>query len=390
MNLFKKLANLGVALGVFAMASAAYAVTPANSLLTNTAKLTYAGNATGITSAVSVTISLVPAIVSGTTTPPDISLAGNQSYLGSYVIVSNANGPDDYTITTALNSVGTVTATSAPLLTVINVNLGATAAIAPVTVGPGNNFITVPSDGLTDGNVNGISAVVGNNMVVINGTTYTVSSIVDNATGTSTITLSVDLVADVAIGDGVYESINVDSTIADIGAAGGGVNDVVVQVNVESDTNTALDFTDTTTITVVSVAFTKYVRNTTTPAVGVTPITYNGVDYYRSGIFAAPNELLEYLLVVTTTAAGLTSAVAGDTLPEFTSYELTTTQLNLIAVTDGTGTVPDPTFTLDATDTTNGGLLLDDNGARTAGTQGTGIVGATQTVNILYQVRVDP
>lgn len=387
MNIFKKITTLSLALGMFVMASSAYAVTPANSLLTNTAKLTYAGNATGITSEVSVTISLVPAIVSGTTTPPDLSLAENQSYLGTYVIVSNANGPDDYTITTSLASVGTVTGTTVPAVTTTTVTLGATAAIAPVTGGPGEDTITVPADGTSDGSVNGIEA---NDTVVINGATYEVDSIVDNATGTSTITLTTDLpltTGDVAIGDGIYESITFDSTIADIGV---GADDVVVEVNVESDTNTALDFTDPTTITVVSVSFTKYVRNTDTVAVGVTPITYNGVDYYRSGIFAAPNEVLEYLLVVTTTAAGLTSAVAGDVLPEFTSYELTTTQLNLIAVTDGAGTAGDPTFTLDATDTTDAGLLLDDNGARVAGTQGTGTVGAAQTVNVLYQVRVDP
>ena len=390
MNTFKKLASLGLALGMFVMASSAYAVTPANSLLTNTAKLTYAGNATGITAQVSVTVDLVPAIVSGTTTPPDISLAENQAYLGTYVIVSNANGPDDYTITTTDNSVGTVTGTSTPAVTVTSVTLGATAAIAPVTGGPGQDTITVPADGTSDSSVNGIEA---GDTVVINGATYTVDSVVDNATGTSTITLTTDLplgTGDVAIGDGIFESITFDSTIADIGAAGGGVNDVVVEVNVESDTNTALDFTDEATITVVSVSFTKYVRNTSTPAVGVGPITYNANDYYTSGISAAPNEVLEYLLVVTTTAASISSAVAGDTLPEFTSYEGGTTLLNLIAVTDGAGTVGDPTFTLDASDTTDGGLLLDDNLARVAGTQGTGDIGATQTVNVLYQVRVDP
>ena len=389
MNTFKKLASLGLALGLFVMASSAHAVTPANSLLTNTAKLTYAGNATGITAQVSVTVDLVPAIVSGTTVPPDISLAENQAYLGTYVIVSNANGPDDYTITTTDNSVGTVSGTSTPAVTVTSVTLGATAAVA-AAIG-GTNTITVPADGTAGTSVNGIEAT---DTVVINGSTYIVDSVVDNATGTSTITLTTNLPAspggDVAIGDGIFESITFDSTIADIGSAGGGVNDVVLEVNVESDTNTALDFTDEATITVVSVSFTKYVRNDTTPAVGVGPITYNTVDYYTSGISAAPNEVLEYLLVVETTAAGITSAVAGDTLPEFTTYETGTTQLNLIGVTDGAGTIGDPTFTLDATDTTDGGLLLDDNLARGVGTQGTGIIGATQTVNVLYQVRVDP
>jgi len=385
MNTFRKLASLGLALGMFVMASSAYAVTPANSILTNTAKLTYAGNATGITSQVSVTIQLVPALVNGTTVPPDISLAENQAYTGTYVIVSNANGPDTYSITTTDVSVGTVTGTTAPAVTVTSVILGATAAIA--TAGIGTDTITVPADGVAGTSVNGIEA---GDTVVINGTTYIVDTVTDNATGTSTIKLTTNLLAGVAIGDGIFESTTFDSTVADIGAAGGGVNDVIVQVNVESDTNTALDFTDTATISVVSVAFTKYVRNVTTPAVGVTPITYNGVDFYRSGISAAPNEVLEYLLVLSTGAAGLTSAVAGDTLPEFTTYELATTQLNLIAVTDGAGTAGNPTFTLDATDTTDGGLLLDDNGARVAGTQGTGTVGTTQTVNVLYQVRVDP
>ena len=135
MNTFRKLASLGLALGMFVMASSAYAVTPANSILTNTAKLTYAGNATGITSQVSVTIQLVPALVNGTTVPPDISLAENQAYTGTYVIVSNANGPDTYSITTTDVSVGTVTGTTAPAVTDTSVILGATAAIATAGIG---------------------------------------------------------------------------------------------------------------------------------------------------------------------------------------------------------------------------------------------------------------
>jgi len=392
MNIFKKLTSFALALGLFVMAGSAYAVTPANSLLTNTAKLTYAGNTTGITSQVSVTIQLKPAIVSGTTLAPDISLAENQNYTGTYVIVSNANGPDTYTITTADVSIGTVTLTDTPAVTVTSVTLGATAAIAVAT--GGTDTITVPADGIAGTSVNGIEAT---DTVVINGATYIVDSVVDNATGTSSIKLTTNLPAtpggDVGIGDAIYESITFDSTITGangIGVTGAGPNnDVVVRVNVESDTNPALDFTDDATISVVSVVFTKYVRNTSTPAVGVTPITYNGVDYYRSGISALPNEVLEYLLVITT-AAPLTSAVAGDTLPEFTAYEGGTTLLNLEAVNDGAGSAADPTFTLDATDTTDGGLLLDDVVGRPAGNQGTGNVGATMTVNVLYQVRVNP
>ncbi len=388
MNIVKKITRLCWGIGLCVTAVTAQAVTPANTLLTHTAKLTYAGNATGITTQVTVAISLVPAEVSASTTPPDLSLAEGQAYSGTYVVMSNANGPDAYTITTSDESVGAVTGTSAPSVTVTNVILGATAAIEAVTGAlAGKNTITVPADGAVDSAVNGISA---EDTVVINGTTYEVTSVVDNAAGTSTITLATDLIATMAIGDGIYESITFNSTISNIGSTATGVNDVIVRVGVASDTNAALVFSDDATVSVVSVSFVKYVRNVDSPAVGVTPITYNGDDYYRSGINAAPNQLLEYLLVLETGAAGLTSAVASDTLSEFTTYQLGTTQLNLEAVADGNGTSADPTFPLNTADTTDGGLLLDDVTGRPANTQGTGVVGANVKVHVLYRVKVDP
>ena len=80
------------------MATSVYAAgTPAQTLLQATATLKYDGNdVTGITASVNVKVQLIPAIVSIVEAQPanTLSLAQGSPYEATYIIQSNANGPD--------------------------------------------------------------------------------------------------------------------------------------------------------------------------------------------------------------------------------------------------------------------------------------------------------
>lgn len=416
MKMFRKILAIGMVIGlasysttIFAAANTNLNKTPANTLLTNSAKLTYFGNTEGITRSVSVKVELVaaPVAIAETFSEPNDSVnkADNQAYSATYVVQSTANGPDTYTITTSYFSQGSVSGAVAPTVTdddettvtSSTIQLGATASsdsFATTTTA-----ITVPSDGNANTNLNGIED---GEFVIIDGNKYTVSTVVDNANGTSTINLTTGLQTAISAGEGIFEYITFSSDVSDVGTATGGTDVLVVRVNVESVADTDQDYTDDVSITLVAVTFTKYVRNATTnTCVGTcTVTTYDSGsgsnNYYIADVTAKPGETLEYYLKIQTSDAGLTTAVIGDTLADFTSYVASTTILNEQAVSDGAdaGTAQaDPIFTLDATDTTDGGLKIDDvTTARPggAGSQGTGVVGTNKTVNVVYKVLVAP
>ncbi|MDZ7686199.1 MAG: hypothetical protein U5O39_15315 [Gammaproteobacteria bacterium] len=63
-------------------------------------------------------------------------------------------------------------------------------------------------------------------------------------------------------------------------------------------------------------------------------------------------------------------------MPDFSTYSPGTTRLNAIAVDDEASA---PVFPLDS-GADDGGLLIDDNGSRTSGSEGDGDVATSQTV----------
>ena len=79
MRIKKNLLSLGLIVAAISFAGSALAVTPANTQLTNQAKLTYTGNPTGITSSVTVTVKLVPSAVSSTAISPDMRSSSSTS-----------------------------------------------------------------------------------------------------------------------------------------------------------------------------------------------------------------------------------------------------------------------------------------------------------------------
>lgn len=388
MSIARKWTGYGLMVLASLMASSAFAATPANTRLTATAKLTYTGNTAGVTSSVTVSIQLAPSapIIAATYSAPNNSVnkAQHQSYTGSYTIQTTANGPDTYDVAAAYTSTGTVTSPATPTTSVSTITLGATAAEVAST----GATITVPSDGAADSSVNGIQT---GDSVIVNGGKYTVASIVDNASGTSTITLNSSVT--VAVGDGIYEYTTFTTDISDVGSSGGATDTLALLTTVTSQTDTSKKFSYTVDINILQITVTKYVRDVTTPCTtgctGAIVDPYNSaVTYYSAGVHAQPADTLEYFIVVAV-AAGTSisdgSAVLSDQLPAFTKYVAQSTKLNNIAVYDGTSA---PIFPLDSS-ASNGGLLVDDQATRTVGTEGSGNIGSGGKAYVSYQVTVD-
>ncbi|MEM7363962.1 MAG: hypothetical protein AAF525_08040 [Pseudomonadota bacterium] len=392
MKLMKKITALSAGLMLMSLAGQALAVTPANTLLQNQATLTYAGNPTGITADVTVTISLVKANVAIApvfTPPADQTRAENQSFTATYTVFSQSNGPDTYTISntnTTLNNVdGPVTFGYTPT----TIDLGASALSAAT---PGATaVITVPSDGgAADNIVNDLEA--GDTIVIANAE-YTILTVVDaGGTGDATITLNANVPA-LPIGTGVYESMSFDVTSATVTTITNPL--AVADITVETSISNGVDapVTDDIVITVVQISIDKYVRcvSDCDDAGGTGAFAYDivtntevlGVNYFSGGVTSEPGGVLEYLIVMTNpTGVNLTTALVSDVLPDFTTYTVNSTFLNGVAVTDDAT----ETFPLH-TGADDGGLRVGD-GPAAGDTEGDGVITAGASVYVVYQIDV--
>ncbi len=307
-----------LALAFAASAGSAWANTAANTHIINNATLSY-NDGTGTrtaTASVTVTVALVPAIPTVAPGPPQsTSYNGPATPLtNSFTVTATANGPDTYSVTSAITgSTNTTSPTATPQAP--TVYLGATVTLAGSTT----TVITVPSDGVSNNIVNGIQA---GSTVVIGIDTRTVQSVTDNATLTSIITLTAPLASAPAAGVVVAEqkTVLVNVTAGTITTTGTNVT-VTKNVTITSTTNPGITVTSgtvTDTYTSGAASLAKYVRvvKPSPPAGTGSPYVYNSTNYYQAGITAAPGETLEYILVATNSGSGpVTAAVATDALP---------------------------------------------------------------------------
>jgi hypothetical protein len=312
-------------LALAALPGSAQAITAANAQIINAAQLSYYdGIGTQVkTASVTVTVTLVPSA-------PTIAVGGpyNTNYStgafldDTFTITSTANGPDTYNLSAATGtqvnngSTGTAGVTSGS-----SVVIGATVTVGTSTV----SAITVPSDGVNDGVVNGIAV---GDTVVIGGIVRIVASVTDNASGTSTINLTVPLASAPSAGILVAGQKTVTVRVMAGTIVTPGVS-VVVPADLTALSNT--DNSKTTTSGYATNTFfsglatlSKYVRNVTTDnhTGGSTAYTFAGnsnVYYYNltgTAVNAKPGEVLEYLLVAINSGTGqVTSAVITDSVP---------------------------------------------------------------------------
>lgn len=360
--------------GLVSVSAGAFAVTPANTTITNTAQLNYSGLTSPITASVNVTISLTPSAAT-VSTPIDQSVAENQSAAYVYVVTANANGSDIYNLTNSLSPTN-LASTSANAVftqgatTITSLTLGATAA--GVVANIGSSTIQVPSDGVAGGGVNNI---VAGDVVVIGGNVYTVLSVSDDGVNAS-ITLTSNLTTVVAVGDLIAERQTFTATIADVGTVNpsGAAANVIMDVTVTSQADAGQVSTDQTLTTIVEVTFIKYVRNVTNANGSGAPTVINAQSYFATAgsVTAKTGDVLEYALLVKAPTTPLTGVSLLDTIPAYTTYVAASTKLNTVVVPDVAG---------------NSALISGMPVNDTASPAGT--VAASQTAVVTFQVTIN-
>lgn len=399
-NLMKKLTMaFALPLALLSFGSVAQANTAANTTITNTASLTYTGLTTPISASVDFTVGLVPSAPT-VTGPTANTVAVGQSSTMTFSVTATANGPEAYNLTSTAVTPNNITGSSANTAVTFNqgagnitqVTLGATTIATAVTAG--DTLFTVPSDGYANASVNGI---VAGDTLVVDGYTYTVASVVDNATGTSTINLTAAVSAAAAtslntvsgvLGNGIgvliAEQQSFNTVLPNVGTTvTNPANPISVVTTVQADSTTAPGTAGTAngTTNVVQVTFAKYVRNVTTPtAINGNEVLLNALNYYPTGnVSAAPGDTMEYALVITTPASGgiAGGAALTDTVPAFTSYVANSTRLNGITVAGDGAALPITS------------MAIDDNLARAPAAVASGVIAAGTQVIVTFQVTVN-
>ncbi len=367
MNLFR----IMMGMAAWLWAAQAQAVAPANALITNTASMTYTGLTTPIQASVDVKVSLLPAAPNLALSGNNATVAENQTGTLSFTITANANGPDNYTVNAPTHVASNVTVNGAPVASVSFVALGATAV--SVAALAGSNIITVPADGVADGQVNGIAA---GDTVVILGQSYAVATVTDNATGNSSITLSPPLVANIPIGTLVAEQASFTvSQAMGLVAAGATQGSSVVSVTASSSLG-QISAAANGTITVLRIAFQKWVSVNGAAFTQVTPNVVTG-------------DVLTYRLLTIVPAGTTISGVRfTDSIPLFTTYVANSTRID----TDGpNAALAVPTPVADVNGNTPlaqpGGMLVNSTG-QAAGTIAATAAAAAE-VSVEFQVTVN-
>jgi uncharacterized repeat protein (TIGR01451 family) len=285
--------------------------TAANTVITNTATVTY-NNAGGLAQTpipVSATVTVTQVKANPTLSAPidqTIDPGGNAVY--SYTITANSNGNDNYTLAvpTVVNSAGITTASTGVLSTTAISNLGSTIANASAIIGA--TSINVPADGVADSSVNGIAAT---DKVLIGGVVYTVSTVVDNANGTSTINLTTGLTAPLTLGDAIYEQQTFTLTVTP-GTVVATSNQTITTTISAKYNGSGSTVTDVTVTTVQVAALTVAKAVSTDGATGAV---------YAGSASAAPGTTVTYRITITNTGSGTAKAVTiTDPLSAYTTF----------------------------------------------------------------------
>lgn len=290
-------AILAAALAILIMApTSALAETAAGTVITNTATVTWAGNATGVSDSATVTVTTLaaaPALVYTSTDPPAAALAGQG--VGSstsvdvvYTATSSANGVDTYDLTwlSTLN-----TDVSAPTYAVTNpadVVLGGSMILSV-----SGAVVTIPG-GIAD---HGLEAT---DTIIISGTPYTISSTAANGTDTD-ITLNV-APAVTAAGTPIFEQKQVTLTLTT------GTLSAATGTHAMALTGTSqLDAGQTTTVSDPTI----YVAGATL-GITKTALTPGGTQ---------PGDTITYQIVVDNSGtANAANVVITDPIPNFTDF----------------------------------------------------------------------
>ncbi|MDQ8037083.1 MAG: hypothetical protein REI12_06640, partial [Pedobacter sp.] len=359
------LGTLALVSGIL-MSHQAYANTAGGATIHNFAKLTYAGNTTGIKAAVNVAVQTVAALptVVKSTSDQTVPSYGSADY--TFTVTSASNGVDTFSLNLASTDSNTVAAPGLSFLLagspVSSLTLGGSVSSAV----SGAGTISIPA-----GSQSGLSI---GDTVVVAGNLYTISNVTAGSVATTDIVTGVSVaevptvlaltpvgaspaIAAGAVAAGSLISEQVVLTQHVVATAPASSSTTATHTVSFTGTSTATDLTGATltynsatagtntitTVTTSTNALVKLVRNTRTAAnAGGTGGVSCGADtFYAAGVVSKPSDQLQYCLraSVATGATALTGAVIQDDLPPYTSYVTGSTTLNGAAVTDGSGGV---------------------------------------------------
>lgn len=401
----KTLILLALAIALTGHAGTALADVAANAPIVNQASLTF-DDGTGsqtINVSVVVKVSLVKGAASVSCATP-ATLAYNladTAYTYTYYVTAGGNGPDTYSLASSVAGQNNTIAPGAPAVAIAapdapnSVALGAT--ITAQGSAAGSSVLTVPQDGLSDGELNGIDA--GDWVVINGGTLAQVLGITDpdDDTSLATITLTAPLAAAVPAGIPVLERKEFTVTVysGTIQTVGTDIEVFTETSAANSDSTASNVCTVTTTYTSGKAALTKYVRNVSdngaNPVAGGTPFTINltNADYFTAGVEGKATDVLEYLLVVENQGTGdLTAASINDVLPtDFVTFDSATYDVIYVdedggehSLTQGGG---------DDRATLTGGAALEVHVGGTNPAQTTaGVIPFGKTVMVTYRVTI--
>jgi len=345
-------ATLIMLLGV---SSSAKAIVPMGDLMGTTTVTWGAETTSEIQTSIQSILVPAPPILLGPADLPSISgpsLVGDDAL--QYTITSNANGVDTYTLTLtreiddvqggAFGFSGKFSGKEA------EVTLGATAAMEAANADA--DAIKVPSDGVIDNAVNGIT---NGDTVSINNNPYTVGEVVDDG-NTATIPLTPPLISPVAFGDRIAEREKFEVSLDTVGTIteGAETGTVTITVTATSKSPGAPEADDDVVLTLqtpVGPSVEKYVRNVTPENDGNPPdnlewvgegFAYkyppeDGTFYFRSQlndddardpsknpdakVKAKKDDILEYLIVLKAgNQEDQTGITLNETLSPFAAY----------------------------------------------------------------------
>lgn len=290
--------------------STVWAAVAANTQIINEATLSYGTgiNAKTTKASVTVTVSLVSALatVTGTGDQTTPYTQTDTPLTMQFMVTANSNGPETYNVTATNGTTDNTTNPDEPLAPAPFI-LGASVT----TSGSTTTVINVPSDGNSDGSINGLQV---GDTVVINGEVRTiiVAGFSDPATGTATITLDSPLTSAPLAGVPVQEQ-KIISVIAYSGTVQSVGDDVVVPINLTiiNSAGTTVAVTQDAIYTTGLATLTKHVRNVTRAAGNVTgtgaqSFTFNiaSPTFYTGGVTGETGDVLEYVLLIQNTGNG--------------------------------------------------------------------------------------
>ena len=331
-------AVLVMLIGFSGISNPALAVAPSNSPLSISVTVTHSEDQEGQSADRQYfQVNLSPSPLQLTSPPDQMRLLGEE-IIYPYTAVSTANGLDTYNLfLTQVLPQNTDGAPTAVLRdsnggAISSLTLGVTAASGSVEAGVLE--IPVPSDGVSDGSINGIGA---GDTVVIHGQKHTVDVVEDETLEEiSVIWLNEPHDSVINVGDLISESATFELvvsgvTIADL------ENDATVGIlltaSSQTDTDQYIQDETLTTVYAPIPAETQYfVRNVTNPNGEGDPAYSTGdQSYYGTGgqMMASAGDELEYIIVQTAGNTGdLNNVVMTSTMPLFTTYMGNSTFLN--------------------------------------------------------------